>query len=319
MKVSDLVKKHQIDLGVKPDGIAGELTKSRTEILYASDPDSEWTFMSPAPPSLAPQTPSGTIIAGIDSVEPISATWIARGKELMGVAPAFIGRYFGPGRPATYQYVPAQENGPAAEAGVKILLIAEQTNRVGTDADADADGRGNATNIIAAFGADYLATLGKEFLCFLDCEGQPDLTPGYWRAWSEGLIGESENLSAGRFTILPAIYASENDGGTWIALRNAMDAGALCSGAWIASYAQEKASPRPFLPAWNSARAKMNTGDNGVAPAVPALLWQYLGIEMPNPTADDKLFEAIDANLLNPATDAAAFLARCVTPPGAIA
>lgn len=295
----------QTVVATDPDGVPGPKTDNAVARLRAAaiaTPDAPWPVSQPVP------APPVSIVAGIDSVEPISATWIARGKELMGVAPAFIGRYFGPGRPATYQYVPAQENGPAAEADVKILLIAEQTNRVNGSTGLH-DGIGNAQNIIQCFGVDYLASLGKEFYCFLDCEGSPDLTAEYWGAWSDAIITESQSLSGGRFTIRPAIYASQGDVATWKALASAMAAGAQCAGLWIASYETTSAGNLPIKPTWNANRA--NT--SGIVVNAPLLLWQYAG------GFDGSNFEALDPNSINPATDAAAFLARCVTPPGAIA
>lgn len=300
----------QAVLNVPADGIPGPVT------------DAAWAAMNAAAaagltwPVPTPQTPvvpqGGASLVGFDSVEPISAAWIARATTLMGSAPKFCGRYFGPGPPSPYEYQHAVENGPARAANCPILPIGDQTNRVAGPTGAS-DGAGNAADVISTFGADYLASIGKEFYLVLDVEGQPSLSVAYYIAWSAAVITRAQQLSGGRFTLLPCVYASENDGPTWKALASSMLKGAVCAGAWVASYVTTTAVNLPIDPAWNPSKARMNTGDDTPAPTCPVLLWQEAG------GFDGTPYEALDPNIVSPNIDSAAFLSRLILPPASIA
>lgn len=193
----------------------------------------------------------------------------------------------------------------AAANGIRLLLIAEQTRNVAmSGAQGVLDGRGNARNIFALFGADALAALGSEFLVYLDVEGDPSLSTDYWNGWSEGLAAESAALSGYRVSLLPAIYASQGDGPTWEALAKAVANGAVCDSIWIASYETTSGAKVPIAPVWLPARAK--TGETALA--APIDLLQYAGGFQGTP------YEALDPDVLNPASDRALFLSRCILP-----
>lgn len=310
----DARKDIQTRLAVTADGIFGPKTLSAFNALGSTPDASPWPATPPGP--IPTPTPGTSMVFG-DSVEPLSATWFSRFKQLTGQDAKIMGRYFrSPGHPASYEYQHSVENGPAIAAGCRILCIAEQTPFVGGGAKNGAtDGVLNAQDIVLTFGADYLASQGTEFLCVLDVESQPSLSAPYWTGWSAALIAESKQLSGGRFTIVPGIYASEMDGNTWKALKTALAGGATCAGAWIAAYAQTHANPRPFVPAWNPNKARMVMPDGSAPPNVPVVAWQYLGIDTDHPQGDDKLFAALDCNLTAPG-QADWLLSRCVLPPG---
>jgi hypothetical protein len=291
------------------DGIPGVITEYAIAAMIAADKSgTPWPPASPEAASVPPQTP-GTIMVGDDSVEPFSSMWLSRMVALTGVKPKWIGRYIGRGsKPATYQLL-ASEFAPAAAAGVKFLLIAEQTTSVsGTEQQGYADGQGNAQNIFSLFGA---ANLPEKTMVFLDVEGSPDLTAAYYTGWERGLTESAATLGAGIKSLLPCIYASENDGQTWKRLSAAIAAGSHCASAWVASYLTT--SKVPIAPSWDASRARMNTGDNTPSPQCPVDIWQFAGGYAGTP------YEALDPDSVNPSTDAAAFLSRCVTPPAPIA
>lgn len=276
---------------LKVDGIAGPATKAAAAILFGTPSTTQWPTAAP----VAGQVPQRVLIVGDDSVEPISSKWIALMKTLTGKLPDWVGRYIGPERAATYQLLKS-EIAIAAANGIRFVLVAEQTPRVGgTYAEGFSDGQGNVENAKALFGVDPA-------IIYLDVEGSPStgspsLSEDYWQGWVKGIGG-----------VLPGIYASENDGVTWKAVSNSEKLGVKCASAWIASYLTVKANKLPILPAWDATRARMNTGDSTPSPSCPVDIWQYAG------GFDGTDYEALDPDSLNPATDPAAFLARCVSP-----
>lgn len=287
---------------LKADGIAGPLTRAAATALFdAQASGSPWPVATPPGPVPVPTQ----AIYGADTVDLISATSIAQMRQLLGAVPAFVSRYFnGP-----YEYKHAQEDGPAHAANIRILPIGDQTKHVnGTMLSGTNDGNANAADIINTFGADYLASQGVEYFVPLDCEGDPDLSVAYWTGWSAAILATSKSMSGGRVKLLPMVYASSGDGGTWAALKAAMANGALCFGAWVASYETTAATNLPLNPAWNPNRAKMTMPDGSSPPNVPIFLWQFAGF--PSGT-----FEPHDCNMINPAIDSKAFLARCILPP----
>ena len=112
-------------------------------------------------------------------------------------------------------------------ANLKLLPIAQQTQKVGKDAaEGAANARMNVQKFIKRIGADRLAANGTEYLMFLDVEdddstGSPALNADYYTGWSKALAEESRSLSGGRFTIVPGIYAPRRSNATWNALRQA--------------------------------------------------------------------------------------------------
>ena len=164
-------------------------------------------------------------IPGADSTDQITNALIEEATQLMGAMPQFWGRYFcSLSNPSPYEYTHLNEDGPLREKGIKLLPIAEQTWRVaGSQEDGASDAQGNVNDLIETFGADYLAGVGQEFLMFLDVEGSPpsnpSLSPAYYAGWAQTLASYSQQKAAGRFTILPAVYASRDDTPTWQTLQ----------------------------------------------------------------------------------------------------
>jgi hypothetical protein len=96
-------------------------------------------------------------------------------------------------------------------------------------------------------------------------------------------------MSGGAVQMLPCLYASHGDTGTWNALETAMNAGAPCSGVWVARYLNSLASGQ--MGDWS---------DSVVTPMSPnpfsatILAWQY---------AENCLNGSIDCSQTNPAID----------------
>ena len=190
-------------------------------------------------------------------------------NSLYGEMPVFWGRYFTSTSTAGgTEYRHLKENGILRANGIRVLPIARQTKSVnGTQAAGSADAQANVEDLVATFGEDYLESLGGQFFMFLDVEGSPSLSQAYYTGWSEALSAHSQDITAGRVTILPCIYATRGDNVTWNALAAAFDGGADCSGAWVARW---KSSSCLALPDWDNSL---------VAPTVnlpcPILIWQY--------------------------------------------
>ena len=190
-------------------------------------------------------------IPGADSTDQVTRGLIEEATQLIGATPQFWGRYFcSPSNPSPYEYTHVNENRPLSENNIKLLPIAEQTWRVaGSEQDGAADAQGNVDDLMETFGADYLAGIGQEFLMFLDVEGSPpsnpSLSPAYYTGWARTLSSYSQQKASGRFTILPAVYASRDDTQTWQTLQQNV---APCHAIWIAAYG----SNSPQLPAWDA-------------------------------------------------------------------
>ena len=228
-----------------------------------------------------------TGIAGADSTNLVTHSLIQDAARLIGAKPQFWGRYFcSLTNPSPYEYTHAVENAPLRDNNIKLLPIAEQTWRVaGGQQEGACDARGNVDDLIATFGADYLAGCGEEFLMFLDVEGSPpgnpSLSPSYYEGWGATLVSYSQEKAAGRFTILPAVYASRDDNQTWQTLAQNV---APCHAIWIAAYG----SNSPALPRWD----ENQTTPQGANPNCAVLAWQYAGNLGPD--------QSIDCNVLNP-------------------
>jgi hypothetical protein len=239
-------------------------------------------------------------IPGADSTDQVTRGLIEEATQLIGATPQFWGRYFcSPSNPSPYEYTHVDENRPLSENNIKLLPIAEQTWRVaGSQQDGAADAQGNVDDLIETFGADYLAGIGQEFLMFLDVEGSPpsnpSLSPAYYTGWARTLSSYSQQKASGRFTILPAVYASRDDTQTWQTLQQNV---APCHAIWIAAYG----SNSPQLPAWD----ENQTTPQGAQLTYPILVWQYAG----NLGSD----QSLDCNLSNPSE--AGLMERLISPP----
>ena len=239
-------------------------------------------------------------IPGADSTDQITSALIEEATQLIGATPQFWGRYFcSPSNPSPYEYIHLNENGPLSENKIKLLPIAEQTWRVaGSQQDGVSDAQGNVDDLIGTFSADYLAGIGQEFLMFLDVEGSPPSNPSlsaaYYAGWAKTLSSYSQQKAAGRFTILPAVYASRDDNQTWQTLQGNV---APCHAIWIAAYG----SNSPELPEWNASQ----TTPQGAQLTCPVLAWQYAG----NLGSD----QSLDCNVTNPYESG--LLERLIAPP----
>jgi hypothetical protein len=238
-----------------------------------------------------------TGLAGADSSTPVTASLIQEATQLFGESPAFWGRYFtSPTTTGTVEYRHAEENGVLASAGILLLPIARQTmNVAGTAQQGAEDARGNVDDLFDTFGTQYLAAQGGEFFLFLDVEGNPSagspsLSQSYYTGWAERLVRYSRRRSNHAVTILPGLYARQDDDPTWNALTAACasaasDAGVACHGVWVARY-------------YTGSCEMTDWDDSIVIPAVElpcdVLLWQY---------AENCCGGAIDCNQTNPGLD----------------
>jgi hypothetical protein len=229
---------------------------------------------------------------------------IQSAAELLGGTPVFWGRYFTSiNTTGSVEYRHSSENGPLAQAGIRVLPVARQTKNVnGTSDQGIADGVANAQDYITTFTPDLLVRQGGRFYVFLDVEGSPSLSQSYYRGWVQGLTQQAESQTGGGVTILPCVYATQSDVTTWKAVGAAISAGVPCSGAWIARYFTGNCA----MGDWQS---------NIVTPSAPTpfpcpiLAWQYAGNCMNG---------QIDCNQTNPAIDLENDLLRfLVMPPGA--
>jgi hypothetical protein len=189
-------------------------------------------------------------------------------QALYGEMPVFWGRYFTSTSGSSAEYRHLKENQPLRDNQICVLPIARQTGNVnGTQAQGSADAERNADDLIATFGAPYLATLSGQFYMFLDVEGNPSLSQAYYTGWAQTLVDHSASTTGGAVLILPCVYATRSDNPTWSALAAAVAAGATCLGAWIARWPIPGCQP---LPEWSDALV------NPTVPIpCPVLIWQY--------------------------------------------
>jgi hypothetical protein len=245
-------------------------------------------------------------LPGADSSTPVTGEMIESATALLGATPAFWGRYFtSVATTGTVEYRHAQENAPLNQAGVRLLPIARQTDRVNGSMDRGiADGIANARDFITTFTSGALASQGGQFLMFLDVEGPPapSLSQDYFTGWAQGLSQESLAASGGSVQILPCVYGTQSDVKTWSAVAGAMATGAECHGAWIARFRTGKCTMGDWDPS-------IVTPASPVPFPCPILAWQYAG---------NCLEGRIDCSQTNPNIDARSqLLAFLVLPPGA--
>jgi hypothetical protein len=215
-------------------------------------------------------------ILGIDSLVVSSQAALnnAISKSYLGQAPAFWGRYFyAPGQINSSgrkdSHYSAAENGFLRNNGIRLLPLARQTGRVGTDsATGSADARLNVNAIFEAIPAAYLAGSDPNPLVFLDVEPKHPLDADYYAGWSSTIATYSSQISHGAVRFKPAIYANQHDDPTWSALARALTGGSLCFGIYIARYKYPD-DPTPDH-GW---RPDLVTPAGGVTP--PIIAWQY--------------------------------------------
>lgn len=302
MSTADTARKDvQTLLFVLPDGNFGPKTIAAFNALANA---TEWPPVA-ASPVPAPSSPTAPVVSTggasplyfTDTVDLISPESTAQMTKLIGRVPPIVGRYVG----SIYEYKHAQENGPAAAAGIRLLMIGDQTKRVGSsNAIGQIDGLSNAADVLSTF-----PTLSGEIYLALDCENDPPLSADYWTGWCIGLVNACKGTEV---TFLPILYASEGAGESWAALMKAIAGGAPCFGVWSADYATTTANNLPIAPAWNPSKARMLLPDGSSPATPPVLAWQTGG------GFQGTVYEPHDANMLNPATDSAAFLSRCILP-----
>ncbi len=233
---------------------------------------------------------------GADTAYPVTEALITSATAVLGVAPAFWGRYFStPQTVGDVEYRHRVEDAVLAAHNIRVLPIARQTNNVGGGVAAgQRDGLANASDVIDTFGESYLVDQGGKFFIFLDVEGsgQSRLSTDYYTGWVDGLAQASKNVD-----LLPCVYGLPGDAATWTALARALAHGVPCSGLWMSHPLLTEAEPV----AWNNAL---------VAPkpdlGAPVLLWQYM---FPRDGA------SIDRSLVNPAINAQNDLLAFLIPP----
>ncbi len=248
-------------------------------------------------------TPTG--FPGADSSSPVSSDLVQQAQQIFNnVPPAFWGRYFtSVNTTGTVEYRHTQENPVLAQAHVRLLPIARQTNHVGgSSAEGAADGAANAQDFIDTFGQSVLTAQGGEFLMFLDVEGSspqnPSLSLDYYTGWAQNLMDQGRQLTNGQVTIQPCVYARQADNDTWNTLVTAVNNGIPCYGGWVARYY----NPQCQLQSWENSI---------VLPSAPlpfdVLIWQY---------AENCAQGQIDCNQTNPAIDGQTrLLDKLVLPP----
>ena len=223
-------------------------------------------------------------------------------QQLFGETPVLWGRYFtSTATTGSVEYRHLKENQPLRDRGVRVLPIARQTKYVnGSQTRGSADAEANADDLIATFGADYLASQGGKFLLVLDVEGSPALSANYYFGWATTLMAHSRTSTGGKVTILPCVYGIHSDGSTWNSLNEAHARGAECHGAWIARWRVRGCSALlPFDPSVVSPPVQL---------PCKILLWQY---------ADDcHGGGGFDCDQTNPDIDLEQdLLSKCILPP----
>ena|SRR5437762_1608627 len=189
-------------------------------------------------------------------------------RDELGSPPVVWGRYFtGSATKNSVVYRPDLENEVLHAAGIRLLPIARQTDRVSTtNQHGRADGHMNADAFIDAFGIPALAAAGKELLMFLDVEGPPhSLAASYYRGWASALQTRSRDRSNGKFVIRPAIYATQADDVTWRVVQHG--SGLTCVAGWVARW-RKRGCAKPLD--WDPAIVTPN-----VPLDFPIVLWQY--------------------------------------------
>ena len=246
-------------------------------------------------------------LPGADSSSPVTSSIIQTATESFGQTPAVWGRYFtGPTTSGTVEYRHSEESPILAQFNIRLLPVARQTTHVGgSQTEGASDAQGNVDDIFDTFGTQYLASQGGEFLMFLDVEGSPQtgspsLTLDYYTGWAQTLVSYSRSRSDNAVTILPCVYARQDDNDTWNALVEANQQGVKCYGGWSARYYYSSCD----MTDWNNDLVMP-----GVSLPFDILIWQY---------AENCCSGEIDCNQTNPGVDIQnELLARLILPPAA--
>lgn len=223
--------------------------------------------------------------------------------DLFSGRPVVWGRYFtsvATGGNVEYRHL--KENQLLRANNIRVLPIARQTKRVnGSVADGSADAAANAEDLIQTFGADYLASQGGQVVMFLDVEGAPSLSVGYYRGWAGTLVAHSQDFSGGKVTILPCVYGTHFDDPTWRAVVDAVCPGVEFRGAWIARWRVRGCSD---LLEFDEDLVRPRS----LPPDFKVLLWQY--------SDDCHGGGGFDCDQTNPSIDLERdLLSKCVLPP----
>ncbi|UBF25751.1 hypothetical protein K9N68_30070 [Kovacikia minuta CCNUW1] len=244
-----------------------------------------------------PPPPVKVSVKGADSISRVtSSSFITQATTLLGSKPAYWGRYFSDlSYTGTGEYL-TQEHRLFRANNIRVLPVGRDTTRVSLgQAEGRQDGAQQAADVLGKFGESYLQSQGGEFYLFLDVELTDPLSSSYYIGWSQAVRAASS-----RVRLLPCVYLNASDATTSRALANAMSAGAVCSGLWIAYYVFYNTSAIVSTP-FDGSRASPATS----VPA-PVLFWQYAG----------DIAGAYDFNISNPAIDAQTILRRLILPPG---
>jgi hypothetical protein len=235
-----------------------------------------------------PSTLSLTGIGGADTLVGVTADMIPEAKQLMGTSPRFWGRYF-QGNSRDGEYLHKQEDKPLHDAGIRVLPISRQTNRVnGTQQDGMVLGTSHANDVLVTFGEDFLDSQGDGFYIFLDVEGvdgQPSLSKEFYQGWSQAVAQASSKVK-----FLPSVYLNGSDNTTLKNLSNAVKGGSLCFGIWLARYLK-----KPLIKPWDRDNLKFKT-------PVPCkiLIHQYIGDIDPSTGKVNSDNGVYDFNQINP-------------------
>lgn len=278
------INKFQKNLGLVVDGIVGKNT---------------WTNLDKHKKIIGwiPEWPSSLTLRGMggtDTLQRVQAYMIPEAWKYMGTFPRFWGRYF-QGNLNFGEYLRSIENKPLRNAGIRVLPISRQTNRVDESQQVGEQlGALHARDVLNTFGESYLASQQVDgFYFFLDVEPTDPLSVGFYIGWSTAVIKSSTKVR-----LLPAVYLNAADSITTKNLSTAMKSGAQCHGLWVANYGTNQALIYP----WNKANAK-------VATPVPCkvLMRQYAG---------DIKSGLYDFNQMNPfLDDQELVLKRLILPP----
>ncbi len=292
------VKKFQLDNSLTVNGIVDATTWTaldKHEKLFGWQ--SEW--------------PSGSLhltgIGGVDTLKGVQPSLIPPVHKYMGTQPRFWGRYF-QGNTRDGEYLHADENNPLHDAGIRVIPISRQTNKVGgTEQDGMELGTSHAKDVLATFGEDYLVSQGDSFYIFLDVEGvddQPSLSKEFYQGWSNAVANASHQVK-----FLPCIYINaKGDPTSQRNLSAAMKEGAQCHGLWVANYDKQ-----PQISPWNREKVKPV-----IAVPCKVLLHQYIGDIDPETGTVTKNPEKqiYDFNQINPfLDDPELILQRLILPP----
>jgi hypothetical protein len=236
------------------------------------------------------------MIIGADVDAVVTQSMIDTASQETGASIQFWGRYFKePGNTSPQQYQPDEEARLLHDRNIRLLPIGRQTNHVNGTLELGAtDGASNANAVIEAVGVSALQAMPQGLFIFLDVEGPPheSLSAAYYRGWSGAVV---QTARANDVTLLPGVYGAEGDSPTWDQLKQAVAAGAFCTGTWIARPGTIGCHPlHPF--------DENHVRPPGLPASIRVLIWQCVQ-ECHN----------LDFNMLNPAFEADT-LAKMVLP-----